>query len=205
MKKIVFACFSPHPPLLLPSVGSEDQRSLVKETIENLQAMGEELKRINPKRIIISSPHLDWGFNVPLHFLNQSLGTEIKEYLTNGHSPRFHFEKGKDYFRKLEHGDYALIGSGDLSHCLDKQGPYGFHAQGPLFDKFLIKYLKEKDIDSFLNLDKQFPQAGECGLRSFAFILGILEESKTNWQAKILSYQKPFGVGYLVVKFELNL
>jgi aromatic ring-opening dioxygenase LigB subunit len=204
MKNIVFACFCPHPPLLLPSVGSEDQRSLVKETIENLQAMGEELKRLNPKRIIISSPHLDWGFNVPLHFLNQSVGTEIKEYLTNGNSPRFHFEKGRDCFRKLENGDCALVGSGDLSHCLDKQGPYGFHPQGPLFDKFLIKYLKERDIDSFLDLDKQFPQAGECGLRSFAFILGILEESKTNWQAKILSYQKPFGVGYLVVKFELN-
>jgi len=34
--------------------------------------------------------------------------------------------------------------------------------------------------------------------------LGILEESKINWQPEILSYEAPFGVGYLVVNFKFS-
>jgi len=48
-----------------------------------------------------------------------------------------------------------------------------------------------------------YPEAGECGLRSFSFLLGILEEAKIDWKAEILSYEAPFGVGYLVANFKL--
>ena len=60
-----------------------------------------------------------------------------------------------------------------------------------------------KDIKNFLRLDEMFPEAGECGLRSFSFLLGILEESGLDWQPEILSYEGPFGVGYLVINFVL--
>jgi len=33
--------------------------------------------------------------------------------------------------------------------------------------------------------------------------LGILEAAEINWQAEILSYEGPFGVGYLVANFKL--
>ncbi|GAI58233.1 unnamed protein product, partial [marine sediment metagenome] len=52
--------------------------------------------------------------------------------------------------------------------------------------------------------DDMFPEAGECGLRSFCFLLGILEASGIAWQPEILSYQGPFGVGYLVANFKLK-
>ena len=64
-------------------------------------------------------------------------------------------------------------------------------------------FLKKKDIENFLKLDEKYPEAGECGLRSFSFVLGILEESGINWHPEILSYQGPFGVGYLVMNFKL--
>jgi len=54
-----------------------------------------------------------------------------------------------------------------------------------------------------LKLDELYPEAGECGLRSFCFLLGILEASGISWQPEILSYEGPFGVGYLVVNFKL--
>ena len=100
---------------------------------------------------------------------------------------------------------YALIASGDLSHCLKKEGPYGFHPDGPKFDKALIDALKEKNIEKILKLDETYPDAGECGLRSFCFLLGILEESGINYQPEILSCEGPFGVGYLVANFKLKL
>jgi len=204
---INFACFSPHPPILLPTIGQEKDRKEVKKTIFSLEALGEKIKKINPDKIIISSPHPDWGFNVPLFFLARKSKSEIIEVLIGSEPPYFYFEKGKNFYfleiEKNKNKKYALIASGDLSHRLKKEGPYGFHPQGPKFDKNLIKYLKKKNIKKFLELDEKFPEAGECGLRSFSFLLGILEASGINWQPEILSYEGPFGVGYLVAEFKI--
>ncbi len=206
-----FAAICPHPPILLPSVGSKEDRSKLKKTLESLDYLAGEFKAAKADTIIISSPHPDWGFNVPLYFLaHRSLGegglakVEIKTYLTELEPPEFYFEKGKKIYQELkENKGYGLIASGDLSHCLKKDGPYGFHSQGPKFDKTMIEFFKKKDIKNFLRLDEMFPEAGECGLRSFSLLLGILEESGLDWQPEILSYQCPFGVGYLVVNFKL--
>jgi len=205
MPKIVFAAISPHPPIILPSVGSEKDRAQVKNTIKVLENLGEILVKSKPNSIIISSPHQDWGFNVPLFFLAKELKAEVKYYLTGFESPEIHFNNGKKFYQNLKNDkNYALIASGDLSHCLKEDGPYGFHPDGPKFDKALIEFLKKKDVKNFLKLDEMYPEAGECGLRSFSFLLGILEEAKINWKVEILSYEGPFGVGYLVANFKLK-
>lgn len=209
MSNIVFAAISPHPPILLPDVGSEEDRKKVEKTIKALGVLEEKFKEANPDQIIISSPHPDWGFNVPLYFIARSFQGKIKHFLTEMfylEQPIFCFEKGKEYYQmqiancKMRIG---LIASGDLSHCLKTDGPYGFHSDGPEFDKNLIELLEKKDVKGILKLEDDFPNAGECGLRSFLFLLGILEASKINWQPEILSYEGPFGVGYLVANFKL--
>ena len=163
------------------------------------------MRKANPSSIIISAPHPDWGFNVPLFFLAKDFKWEIKTYLIGMETPEFYFEKGKKVYQELDKNKkYALIASGDLSHCLKEDGPYGFNPDGPKFDKDLIELLRKKDIEKFLKLDELYPKAGECGLRSFCFILGILEESKVNYQPEILSYEGPFGVGYLVASFQIK-
>jgi len=205
MSKIVFASICPHPPIILPSVGSEDDRLQVKKTIESLKHLGKKLKETQPDSIIISSPHPDWGFNVPLYFLAKDFKGEIKTYLIGLESPEFYFEEGKKVYKDLGgKKKYALIASGDISHCLKEEGPYGFHPDGPKFDKALIGFLKKKDMENIFKLDDMYPEAGECGLRSFCFLLGILETSGSDWQPEILSYEGPFGVGYLVVNFKLS-
>ena len=207
---LAFAAISPHPPIILPSVGSKEDREKVKKTIESLEFLGGELKKANPDLIIISSPHSDWGFNVPLFFLAKDFKGKIETYLTDLESPQFYFKEGQKLYYdtkyKIQDTKYkiALIASGDLSHCLKEDGPYSFHSDGPKFDKTLIDSLKKKDIKTILKLDEMFPEAGECGLRSICFLLGILEESKINYQPEILSYEGPFGVGYLVADFKLS-
>jgi len=218
MSKIIFACISPHPPIILPSVGSKEDREKVKKTIENLEFLGGELKKAEPELIIISSPHPDWGFNVPLHFLAPNYKGVIKQYSIGLEYPVFYFEDGKKIYKseilnpksetnskfQIQNSKFAVIASGDLSHCLKEDGPYGFQEDGPKFDKTLIESLEKKDINTILKLDDMFPEAGECGLRSFCFLLGILEASRINWQPEILSYEGPFGVGYLVANFQLR-
>jgi len=200
-----FVAITPHPPIILPSVGSPEDRAKVKNTIGALEGLGEKLKEKNPDEIIISSPHPDWGFNVPLYFLAKDFKGKINYYLTGLEPPKFYFSEGKKLYAKLENDKkYALIASGDMSHCLKTEGPYGFNPDGPKYDRALIEYLKKKDIENFLKLDDYFPEAAECGLRSFSFLLGTLEASSINWQPEILSYEGPFGVGYLVANFKLG-
>ena len=207
MEKIVLAAISPHPPIILPTVGSEEDRAQVKNTIESLEKLGKKLKETNPDSVIISAPHPDWGFNVPLFFLAKDFKGEITTYLVGLEEPRFYFEKGKEVYKSISQRSnsqkVALIASGDMSHCLKEEGPYGFNPDGPKYDKALIDALKKKDIETILKLDDLYPEAGECGLRSFCFLLGILEASGINWQPEILSYEGPFGVGYLVADFKL--
>ncbi len=220
MNKIVFAAIAPHPPILLPSVGSKKDRLKVEKTIKSLESLGKKLNEQKPDVILISSPHTDWGFNVPLFFLaylpsstvqvnggqDKSFKGEIKTYLMGTNKPEFYFDEGKKVYGeevKNQKVKVAIIASGDLSHCLKEEGPYGFHPQGPKFDKALIEYLEKKDIKNFLKLNEYFPEAGECGLRSFCFLLGILEEAGIDWTPEILSYEGPFGVGYLVANFNL--
>jgi len=205
MSQIVFASICPHPPIILPSVGSKEDRETAKKTIQGLEFLGRKMKEAKPLSMIISSPHEDWGFNVPLHFLAPNFKGAIDKVLINAESPAFYFEEGKKIVREQfsDNKKFALIASGDLSHCLKEDGPYGFHPHGPKFDQDLIKYLKNKDIDKILKLDEDYPEAGECGLRSICFILGILEAANINWQVKILSYEGPWGVGYLVADFKL--
>lgn len=209
MAKIVFAAISPHPPIILPAVGSKEDRAQVKNTIKSLENLGKKLKELNPDSIFISSPHQDWGFDVPLSYIAKDFKGKTLNYLTELEDPKFYFEEGKRIYKTFENDKkYALIASGDLSHCLREDGPYGFNPDGPEFDKALIEYLKNKDINNIFRLDEMFPEAAQCGLGSFCFLLGILEahsaSSGQKWQPEILSYEGPFGVGYLVANFKLK-
>ena len=218
---ICFACLSPHPPLILPTVGSQSDREKVKNTINALEKLAPELAKTKPDLLIISSPHPDWGIQVPLFFLLSKIEgkLKIKNYqspdrtsfsfeesssvypiLTTLDSAQQHFEWGKEIAASLpKEKRVAWIASGDMSHCLRKDGSYGFRPEGPKYDRQFIDLLKKKDLKGILNLDPRLvEEAGECGLRSFCLLLGVLEKTKTNWQPKILSYEGPFGVGYLV-------
>lgn len=208
---LIFACISPHPPIILPSVGSPADRAQVKKTIQSLEKLGKQLAKAKPDCIVITSPHPDWGFNVPLHFLAKDVhGIEIKPYLTDFESPKVHFERGKKIIKNLEYvKKLAWVASGDMSHRLKEDGPYGLHPSGPKYDKKFLELLKKKDIPEILNLDPDFTEeAGECGLRSFCMLLGALEwqsrsaglKPRLAWQPEILSYEGPFGVGYLVAR-----
>ncbi len=232
---LTFACISPHPPIILPTVGSETDREKVAKTISTLEGLAPKLTAAKLDIIIISSPHPDWGINVPAYFLLANLKFTIYNFivipdligdpeycidsrfrgndrkvaiyplLTTTDSLRQHFEWGKQIASQIPNKlRVGWIASGDLSHRLKEDGPYGLHPDGLKFDQALIKAIKNKNVQAILELDSKYPEAGECGLRSFCMLLGALEASKTNWTPEIISYEGPFGVGYLVVNFIIN-
>ena len=98
---------------------------------------------------------------------------------------------------------YAIIASGDLSHRLSLNAPAGFSPKAKEFDKKLIQLLKKKSLDGILNIEPDLIEdAGECGLRSILILLGVIK--KMNYEFEVLSYEAPFGVGYLVGEVRFN-
>ena len=102
---------------------------------------------------------------------------------------------------KENSSDTVVICSGDLSHVLADNGPYGFNPQGPVLDSKIMELLEACDVNGLLGLDNNLIEEGkECGLRSLIIGLGTLEGY--SFTSKILSYEAPFGVGYAVACIE---
>ena len=80
----------------------------------------------------------------------------------------------------------VFIASGDLSHKLLHEGPYGFTKEGPEFDKQVTEAMTNADFLAFLNFDPSFCEAAaECGLKSFIIMAGALDGKAVD--SKLLS------------------
>ncbi|MCR4962555.1 MAG: AmmeMemoRadiSam system protein A [Firmicutes bacterium] len=89
----------------------------------------------------------------------------------------------------------AVIASGDLSHRLKEDGPYGYHPAGPAFDRQVMQALRQADFLSLLQISPQcMEQAGQCGLGSLWIMAGALDGCRV--ESGHFAYQGPFGVGY---------
>jgi aromatic ring-opening dioxygenase LigB subunit len=91
----------------------------------------------------------------------------------------------------------ALVASGDLSHRLIVGGPYEYEPTAHLFDEQIVKAIAECDSQAVLDVDLDLRiRAGECGYRSVVVALGsVCQELR---DCRVLSYEGPFGVGYMV-------
>jgi len=147
---------------------------------------------------------LDHGAMVPLYYLQQE-GLDL---------PGLHITFGFNNYRELYHFGqslrraadqrglpYVVLASGDLSHRLIPGAPAGYNRRGAEFDQKLVDYLAGAEVEKILNFDQQLvEEAGECGLRSFVIALGMLDGAA--FKSDIISYEGPFGVGYLVALLE---
>jgi len=97
--------------------------------------------------------------------------------------------------------NWALVISGDLSHRLLPEAPAGYSPQGAVFDEILRQAVREGDVKRIIHMDHVLIEdAGECGLRPLIMGLGVLDGYEIKGEE--LSYEGPFGVGYLVARME---
>lgn len=148
-------------------------------------------------------PNLDHGFMIPLYFIRDLIDdTKFVRIGISGLSPQQHFEFGKQIVKASDElgRKIVLIASGDLSHVLKADGPYGYRPEGPQFDRELISLIQKDELDGLLDFSDEFcDKAAECGLRGFIMMAGALDGLK--YQSKVLSYEGPFGVGYGCAEF----
>lgn len=149
---------------------------------------------------------LDHGSMVPLYFLTKHVSDMMIVPVSFSELDYGkHLEFGKAIFEAIENTDrkVGLVASGDLSHRLTPDAPAGYSPAGKKFDSIIVELLEAGNADEVLRIDSNLiEEAGECGLRSIIIALGAL--SSLDSKFKKLSYEGPFGVGYLVGRFLIS-
>lgn len=149
---------------------------------------------------------LDHGAMVPLHFLAGAMeGLPLLPVTFSWLPLPVHFIFGHTIKNAAVglNRRLAIIASGDLSHRLTPGAPAGYDPLGKTFDEKLVQAISQGNTRAVLDLEPQLIEhAGECGLRSIVVLLGALEGS--NVKPQVLSYEGPFGVGYMVASFQVD-
>lgn len=149
---------------------------------------------------------LDHAAMIPLYFLREAYGEKelppIVRIGLSGLPLLQHYRLGmllRDVSSDLGHR-VSIIASGDLSHRLKPDGPYGFKAEGPVYDERIMDVMGRAAFGELLDFSDGFcEKAGECGHRSFTIMAGAFDGVSVS--AEKLSYEGPFGVGYGVCLF----
>ncbi|HYK22094.1 MAG TPA: AmmeMemoRadiSam system protein B, partial [Pyrinomonadaceae bacterium] len=151
---------------------------------------------------MLPEQELDHGIAVPLYFLLQNgwhgrivpLGYSFlsnEDHLLFGSCIRDAVEQvGRPM---------AFIASGDLSHRLKPQAPAGYNPDAHSFDEEVVAALRSNAPQKIVHIDHNLRKlAGECGYRSMLVAIGA--SSDLPQSCEVLSYEAPFGVGYLVAQ-----
>ncbi len=152
-----------------------------------------------------NDPEMDYGTIVPLHFLSENLPSiKVVPIGFSGLSVKEHLNFGKCISKAI--GDsglrVAVVASGDLSHRLTPSAPAGYSPKGKEFDLKIVEFLKKGNVNGILDMDQGVvEESGECGYRSMTVLFGVLEGIP--WKSEVLSYESPFGIGYLVANLKL--
>ena len=149
---------------------------------------------------------LDHGTFLPLYFLREAgVDCPILRIGLSGFPPLEHYRLGRCIAQAAEKlgRRVVFVASGDLSHKLKDDGPYGYVPEGPVFDQRITDAIAAGDFLQFLTMDDSLcDRAAECGLRSFQIMAGALDGLSVD--AKLLSYEGTFGVGYGVATFTVT-
>jgi len=174
---------------------------LRQELVRQAEAAGIQAGTLGEK-----DPALDHGTFLPLYFLRDAgVDCPILRIGLSGFSPLEHYRLGQCIARAVDALDRrtVFVASGDLSHKLKDDGPYGYAPEGPVFDRRVTQAMESGDFLQFLTMDASLcDRAAECGLRSFQIMAGALDSLAVS--PALLNYEGTFGVGYGVATFALT-
>ena len=222
---VVAAMAVPHPPIILPEIGRGEEKKIARTTAAYREVM-RRAAALEPDTVVITSPHATMYGD----YFHIAPGKKAVGDSSAFRCPEVKIEAAyDDVFSKaladacaaddlpagflgerepaLDHGTMiplyfrvVFIASGDLSHKLKADGPYGFAKEGPVFDEAVTRDLGAADFLSLLTISPELAEgAAECGLRSFWIMAGAFDCQMVH--AELLAHEGPFGVGYGVAYF----
>ncbi|OQB24881.1 MAG: 2-aminophenol 1,6-dioxygenase alpha subunit [Firmicutes bacterium ADurb.Bin182] len=90
-----------------------------------------------------------------------------------------------------------IVASGDLSHKVNRESPYGSCPEGGEFDKAVVESFSKGDLRQLLTInDDLIEKAAECGYKPLSILCGAFDLASV--KTKVFSYEAPFGIGYCI-------
>ncbi|MBQ6408500.1 MAG: AmmeMemoRadiSam system protein A [Butyrivibrio sp.] len=149
---------------------------------------------------------LDHGTLIPLYYITKKYTDfKIVRIGLSGLPLPMHYEMGQIIQKAADRlgRRVVYVASGDLSHKMKAEGPYGFAKEGPEYDERIMSDLKNAEFENLLSYDEVFlEKCAECGHRSFVMMAGALDGLRVTGQQ--LSHEATFGVGYGICRFEVG-
>lgn len=181
--------------------GRPDYKIKFNSNMEAQKLIEQVAKRENIAMQPIPAHNSDHGAMVPLHFLQQFgftgdvvvIGFPAQSSTSANKTMGNILSKSAQISGKR----WGIIASGDMSHRLTPGAPAGFHPQAERFDRLVTKCIETGEYANLSALENNLREvAGEDVLDSLEIACAALENRSDNH--KLLSYEGPFGVGYLV-------
>ncbi len=152
------------------------------------------------------SAALDHGTMIPLYYIRPLYADfRLVRVGLSGLPLADHYRLGQMIARTADELDRRVlfVGSGDLSHRLLEEGPYGFAPEGPAYDGRIMDVMGRAAFDELLDFDESFcDRAAECGHRSFCMMAGALDGRSL--ETEKLSHEGTFGVGYGICTYRVT-
>ncbi|MCL5116414.1 MAG: extradiol ring-cleavage dioxygenase [Firmicutes bacterium] len=146
---------------------------------------------------------LDWGAQVPLHFLSQHVPDLATVVMTPSRAWPLAtlYRLGEVLWETLEEWSEPvwLIASADMAHAHDAQGPYGFHPAAAAFDAWFQDVVERQDWAALTSVDMDWVQdAKPDALWQMVILAGALNH---RFQPRLLGYDCPTYFGMMNAAF----
>ncbi len=153
---------------------------------------------------IIDKPVLNHGVGIPAHLLTEGMkNLKVVPLYCSEASLEEHWTWGNRIKEAVLKSNkrIAVMTSADLSHKLDKKSPAGYSPKASGLDQKIINHIQNKKIPELLRFDPEvFEETATEGIKSIIVLGGVLD--KMDYKPKLLSYEHPFGAGYMVLKMD---
>ena len=190
------------------SVSAEGDQELAEAMLEASTRSGVPAISTADRREVVE---LDHGATVPLVYLMGGLPKPCRLVLLafSQQGVAEHVRFGEVIGQTIIEAPQRVlyVASGDLSHRLIPGAPVGFDPRGERFDRAVVDTFASGDWNGLLSINPGLTAAaGECGYRSLAVLSGVVAAARAAGlqpRNRVLSYEGPFGVGYLVGEVEM--
>ena len=182
----------------------QDQEYFEQLTLA-LHAAGLASGSLNAQQMkkFLAEEKLDHGSVVPLYFLHRA-GSFRLVVMASAGLPLPDLYKVGQIIRDtaaLLGRKILIVASGDQSHKVNKESPYGTTVEGAEYDRVVVEALQNGDLVKILSIEHILRQkAAECGFRSMVMLCGAFAGRAV--KGRVFSYEAPYGIGYCVASVE---
>jgi AmmeMemoRadiSam system protein B len=206
---------SPHSPFLPEAFGVWEGKKL-KGSMERFQAPGITLEvKVSTElaeaivdvagrmELPVGRLRKDWeldrGVTVPAIFMIKQDETNVVPVAISMLGWDEHWLFGTAIAKAAEQvkGDTVIVASSNLSHRITTDAPHGYSPSGAEFDGLVRDAFTNGRLRELLDIPQDLcREASECGFAPLLVLGGAFDGRAT--KGRILSYETPFGIGYLV-------